>query len=230
MKNLLFCSIFSSFLPCIASAAVIVGKDFQTNGTETLSHTYMVSSTDLINGLTPTASTGTFTNESSGGLPTLTNGSFPSPITRGAAGGFNRSGFATGGNSGGTSVTYTLASASDIGMINVYGGWQDQGRDQQSYTVLYALAATPTVFTTLQIVTFNPTGVGAFPVATRTTISQDDGIGILAANVIALRFDFNTTENGFSGYSEIDVLAVPEPSTALLGCLGLLGLAFRRRR
>lgn len=244
MKTSITLLIAGTLLPGVASAAVVVATGFQNNGTTNLAHTYVVSSTDLLNGLTASASTtypgdaaamppinpGSFTNEGSGGLPVLTNGLF-APITRSPDPNFDRSGFATGGPRGGTSVTYTLAMAASIASIDVYGGWQDGGRDHQSYTVLYALAGAPTIFIPLETVNFNPTvTVGGTPVATKTTISEDT-TGILAANVIALRFDFtNTTQNNYSGYSEIDVFAVPEPSSVLLGGLGLLGLVIRRRR
>ena len=57
----------------------------------------------------------------------------------------------------------------------------------------------------------------------------DNSSPYLAMNVAALRFDFNTTENGYSGYSEIDVFGVqlPEPgSIAIWSLLGVSGLGF----
>jgi hypothetical protein len=41
-----------------SNAAVVVTTDFQTNGTSSLPHTYVPSTTDLINGLAPTSATG----------------------------------------------------------------------------------------------------------------------------------------------------------------------------
>jgi len=212
-----------------AQAAVVIATDSQTNGTNSLPHTYVVSSTDLINGLAPSAQAGTFTQEGTGGTPVLTNGAFPSPITRDGGGPFQFGAFATGGNGGGTSVTYTLGSASNITGIDVYGGWQDGGRDQQSYSVLYSTAIAPATFIPLTTVNFNPGGT-AFPQVTRVSIT--DNAGNLASNVAALRFDFNATENGYSGYAEIDVLGTAVPEPGALGLLGLatIGLAARRRR
>ena len=212
-----------------ASAALVTVTDFQTNGTDTLAHPYSPSSTDLLNGLAATNQAGTFTQEGAGGAGVLTNGLFPSPITRDGGGAFQFSAFATAGNTGGTSLTYLLGSPQDIGSISVYGGWQDSGRDQQSYSIFYSTAAAPGTFLPLTTVDFNP-GATTHPQVTKVSIS--DTTGILASNVAGLRFDFNATENGYSGYSEIDVFAVvPEPgSIGLLGLVMLGAAAGRRRR
>ena len=188
-----------------------------------MNHTYVVSSTAIINGLSSSAFSGDFTRESSGGIAGLTNGIF-APITRDGGGAFDRGGFATGGNDGGTSVTYTFALTS-IASIDVFTGWQDNGRDQQSFTVLGSPDGV--TFTPITTVNFNPRVVGSSPIAIHTYIS--DSTGTLASKVVALRFNFNFTESGYSGYSEIDVFAVPEPSAALLGGLGLFCLLRHRR-
>ena len=212
----------------IAPAALVTVTSSQTNGTNTLPHTYAVSSTDLLNGLTPSNVTGNFTQEGTGGPGVLTDGLFPSPITRDGGGPFQFSAFATGGNSGGTSLTYLLGIPRNIGSIAVYGGWQDSGRDQQSYSVLYSLATAPAVFIPLTTVDFNPPGTTS-PQLSKVTLS--DTTGVLASNVAALRFDFNATENGYSGYSEIDAFAaVPEPGATGLLALAALGASARRRR
>lgn len=227
MKRIVAISLTAVVLTIAARAVPVITTDSQTNGTNSLPHTYVPSSTDLLNGLTPTAQAGTFTQEGTGGVPVLTNGLFPSPITRDAGGAFQFGAFATGGNGGGTSVTYTLALARDIASINVFGGWQDSGRDQQNYSILYSTALAPGTFLPLTTVDFNPPAT-TFPQVTRVTIT--DTTGTLAANVQALRFDFGVTENGYSGYAEIDAVAVPEPGSAVIvvAGLGLVG-GFRRR-
>jgi hypothetical protein len=122
-------------------------------------------------------------------------------------------GSGTGNNNsqGGNFVTYTLpASANGYNITNIMtaGGWNDGGRDQQSYTVKYATSANPTVFIPLAVVSYNPTNPVGYSMnrATLTPVS-----GALANNVVALEFDMTTPagENGFSGYSEIAVFGSP---------------------
>ena len=50
-----------------APAALVTVTDFQTNGTDTLAHPYAVSTTDLLNGIAPTAQPGNFVQEGAGG-------------------------------------------------------------------------------------------------------------------------------------------------------------------
>jgi len=200
-----------------AHAAVLVTSSVQLGS----AHNYTVSSTDLINGLAASASTGDFEREGSAGLTALNNGSFPTFVSANPI-------IASGGDNAGTSVTFTLPTAVSIASIDVYGGWTDPGRDQQHFSVWYAIDSAPATFIFLTTVNFQPSETGGTQ-ATRSSITEDS-TGVLAQDVKALRFDFNVVENGWSGYSEIDVFAVPEPSSALLGCSGLLGLVLLRRR
>ena len=113
------------------------------------------------------------------------------------------------GTSAGQSATYTLGSSASgyiITNIVVYGGWGDAGRDQQAYTIFYSTVAAPTNFVLLASANFNPSNPNAVQSATRATFSSST-TGPLATNVAALMFDFTTPapENGFCGYSEIDV-------------------------
>src|SRR5437764_422752 len=71
-----------------ASAGLTVKSDFQTGpgASGPFTPTYTVDGPNLLAGLTPTASVGDFTTETTGGTGVLTNGSFGSlPIYTGAA-------------------------------------------------------------------------------------------------------------------------------------------------
>ena len=229
--------ISSIVFTAVSSATLTLTQVSTNNGTDTLPNPYTASSTDLLNGLTP-VSTGNFNQEGTGGVSVLTDGLVPSTVSRVQSNptGFQYGSFATGGNTGGTQLIYTLTLAQPIQSITILGGWQDGGRDEQSFSILYATAAAPTTFLPLTTVDYNPTdstpvatGIGGNTHPTLTKITIADTTGILAANVSKIRFDFNATENGYSGYSEIDVQAVPEPSSLAL-LLGGVALAARRRR
>ncbi|MCX6930280.1 MAG: hypothetical protein NT154_44790, partial [Verrucomicrobia bacterium] len=155
---------------------------------------------------------------------TPTGGSQPSVLTDGTFGtiDFNvtglhgwvtciGSGTGVSNAQGGNYVIYTLpASANGYDLTNIVtvGGWNDGGRDQQSYTVKYATAANPTYFIPLAVVSYNPTNPVGYSMdrATITPVS-----GVLASHVVAVQFDMSTPagENGFSGYSEIAVYGSP---------------------
>ena len=190
----------------------------------------MPSTTDLINGLSPSASAGNFTVEESGGLPALTDGSF-GVIDRGATTAARNIRFAVGGSGAGTSVTYTLPTPSNITSIEGIGGWQDNGRDQQAYSLEYSTAAAPATFIPIGSVNFNPTGTAGNPVAVRVRFTDD--AGNLASNVSNFRVNFTQgVENTYTGYAEFDVFGTPVPEPTALGLLaaGAVGLLARRRR
>src|ERR1022692_3868819 len=155
-----------------------------------------------------------------------TGGSLPAVLTDGTFGtiDFSQSGVhawvtcmgsgsvdGSGNLRGGQYVIYTLpasANGYDITNIVTAGGWNDGGRDMQSYTVNYATSANPTYFTPLAMVGYNPTNPVGYSMV-RATITPASGA--LASNVVALEFDMTTPvgENGFSGYSEIGVYGSP---------------------
>jgi hypothetical protein len=163
---------------------------------------------------------------------TATGGSLPPVLTDGTFGtiDFNLTGThswvtcigsGTGVNNsqGGNFVVYTLpasANGYDITNIMTAGGWNDGGRDQQSYTVNYATAANPTYFTPLAVVSYNPNNPVGYSMS-RATIRAASGV--LASNVVALEFDMTSPagENGFSGYSEIAVYGSASATAAPAG-------------
>jgi hypothetical protein len=121
----------------------------------------------------------------------------------------NNSTLATCGPNAGHSITYTLAgspSGYDITNIVVYGGWSDNGRDQQAYTVYYSTIANPTVFNVLSSVSYNPAVGGGVRTTDRVTFSSPTA-SPLAGNVAKVMFDFTSPsgENLYSGYAEIAV-------------------------
>jgi autotransporter-associated beta strand protein len=169
----------------------------------------------LIAGLLPSGTNGNYSLYYAGVVPVLTDGAFgwlnywpnvgssPALVTCGTA-----------GSGAGQSVTYTLTGSPTgytLTNIVVYGGWGDAGRDQQAYTVYYSKISAPTTFIALDTVNYLPSNPAAAQCATRATLTPVNGV--LAANVAAVKFDFTTPagENGYEGYSEIDVLGIPTP-------------------
>lgn len=126
--------------------------------------------------------------------------------------------YVTLGNNGGTLLVYTLpASANGYNLTNitVYGGWANNGRDAQAYTVLYSTVADPASFSYLTNVNYNPTVPGNTASANRAVINDSLG-GVIAANVAAVKFVFTTpqVENGFTGYGAITVGGTAASSVA----------------
>src|SRR5665213_2485955 len=174
----------------------------------------------LIAGQLPsTVGPGNFADEGNGagGVRVLTDGIIGDLIAGGAV-----TNYATCGSSSGlgTFVTYTLtgsASGYNLNSIVTYGGWPDYGRDWQYYTVSYSTAASPTVFQTLGQATFQlpQLRAGAAPNAGRVTWTSANGAP-MASNVAMVKFDFTTPagqENGWQGYSELQVFGVPSSSS-----------------
>ena len=183
---------------------------------------YTVSATDLINGLAPTMHSGNFTSEGGTlGVSALTNGTFVDT---------NAGSFATGDGPAGSGdfVTYFFITT-DISSVIVYGGWRDNGRDAQNFSLEFTSDGGISFGRPILSGLFNPAIGGGITSATRMSVS--DNAGNLANGVNGMRVKFLTIENGFSGYSEIDVNAVPEPSSSfLLGLGSLAPMGIRRRK
>jgi hypothetical protein len=222
------------------AVSVVPDVQFSPDPANSWSPSYVVSATDLVNGAAPSASAGNFALESGGGTPVLTDGAYGT-ITRVPVTGTPEPhpAFATAGNlnASGSSVTYALNTAAsplgyNIRQIDVYGGWNDAGRDQQRYNVLYSTVANPTAFLPLTSVDYQPPNTANVQAATRVRITED-ALANLATGVAAIQFDFTpAVENGHTGYAEIDIIGtpVPEPTSAAVLGLGALGLLARRRR
>ncbi len=120
------------------------------------------------------------------------------------------------GSGAGSLIIYTLppsANGYNLTNITVYGGWANNGRDAQGFTVLYSTVDNPTSFKFLTTVNYNPTVPGNTASANREIINDAMG-GLIAANVAAVEFDFSNpqVENGYTGYSAITVGGTPAAS------------------
>ena len=201
------------------------------NYTDGTSNSYTVSSTDLLQtSVSSVAASGSFTNETTGGDSTpagygvLTDGVIGTDHA-------SRSGIGSG-----SELTYTLNTSIarggyDLSAINIYSSWGDAGRVDPNVMVSYSLITAPTVFIPLTTASFTYNG---FPDPwVESSVVSSSG-GDLLDNVAAVRFDFPNQENGFVGYSELDVLgrgvAGPEPSTYAMILLGAGAMALYLRR
>ena len=176
--------------------------------------TWIITPGSLIAGQSPgSIGAGNFSQYGAGVVAGLTDGSFgwlnywpgigssPTEVTCGTVAG-----------GAGQSVTYTLTGATSgytLTNITVYGGWGDAGRDQQAYTIYYSKVAAPATFIALGSANYNPANPSGVQSATRATFTPVNGV--LATNVAAVKFDFTTPapENGYCGYSEIDLYGMP---------------------
>lgn len=181
-----------------------------------------VSNNDLLQTQLAAASvSGTVAEEGTGGVAALTNGEF-------TAGAGNDAYFTP---TVGASVTFDLdVSANtlgyDITSVRGFGGWNDNGRDRQNYSLYYSVVGS-SEFELLGTVDFD-LDLAAGTASTITSIFDTSLTG-----VDAIRVDFlDPQENGHAGYGEFDVIGiatVPEPSSLLL-LTGAIPLLLRRRR
>ena len=225
-----------------AAIQIVTNNEIGPGGVgSTFTPSYVVSSTDLLNGLMPSAVGGNFAaTEITGGLPVLTDGIYGTITEPGGA--VDRThlifGIAGGGSGTGTFATYSLNLAAsplgyDIDHFDIYGGWNDNGRDQQLFTIAYSRVGDAS-FIDLPLVDFNPIVGANLQSATRVSLFETSPI-VFASGVDEIRFTFSPSpENGYTGYAELDVIGrptVPEPGSAALlaGALGVLGLRQRRR-
>jgi hypothetical protein len=165
------------------------------------------SSTDLLNGLLPSAAVGNFTLETSTGVAALTNGSVQTAYGNQTAESPHAA-YATAGVN--NSVTYALSGIYNITSIVIYGGWNDAGRDQQAYDLLASTDAGVN-FSPVGSIDINPgvQGTDITPVSNRVAFTNDSGPNI-ATGVTHVRLNFLAVENGYTGYTEIDVFGTQQ--------------------
>jgi hypothetical protein len=190
------------------------------------------SSSDILQGRLPSESAGDFQLETSAGVAALTNGTVATFYGNQMASS-DHTAYATAGNGGGSGqfVVYALGGQYNLSSIVVYGGWNDGGRDAQHYDLL--TSTNGTLFNPLTSIDVNPgiQGTDTTPISNRVAFSEN-ALPNLAAGVTHIRLNFLGVENGYTGYTEIDVFGVrvPEPASAALLIAGLLGLVVLRRR
>ena len=132
------------------------------SGTFTPTWTFSTNNS-LIAGQSPSSASGNFSLEAPGrNVSSLTSdGSISLRQISGTSGRTTSTNYVTCGNNDGAGslITYTLTgsvSGYDLTKITVYGGWTDEGRDQQAYTVYYSTVAAPTTFNLLGTVNYLP--------------------------------------------------------------------------
>jgi hypothetical protein len=113
----------------------------------------------------------------------------------------------------------------DLTNITVYGGWGDNGRDQQAYTVYYSKVSASTNFSSLATVDYTPAIANGIQSATRVTLTSSTGV--LASNVAAVKFDFTSpaSENGYCGYAAITMFGTATIAQAVPAALNAWLLA-----
>ena len=137
-----------------APAALVISTANQTAAVP-FTPTWTPATDSLIAGLVPSTALGNFSEEANvrnvnsltlGGSLTINSISSPNSTCS--------TNYVTCGDlyGAGSTVTYTLpvvTNGYNLTNIAVYGGWQDNGRDQQAYTVYYSTVANPAVFIVL---------------------------------------------------------------------------------
>ena len=218
-------------IPVVPSVIITTTNQTGTSTNTVYTPTWtVVTNGSLIAGQPPTTAVGNFSEEVPGRnvYSLTTSNSLALAQIPGTLGFTTSTNYVTCGNGGGAGslLIYSLAGSAtgyDLTNITVYGGWDDNGRDQQAYTVYYSTVAAPTNFIQLSIVNLAPSIANNIPSATRVVLT--DSVGVLATNVIAVKFDFTspTTPNGYCGYAAITVFgaaslppAVPAKLSAAL--------------
>jgi hypothetical protein len=227
--KLLKCKIAVSlaFLPLLifvdsasAQLTVTTANQHGTANTYPFTPTWTPASDSLIAGLAPTTATGNFSLEIPGrSVNSLTSGgSLAINKIAGTSGNTTSTNYVTYGNGSGAGslLIYTLpvsANGYNLTNITIDGGWADNGRDQQAYTILYSTVANPSNFVFLTQVNYNPSVPNSTPSANQVIINDASGV-VIAANVAAVEFVlmFPHVENGYCGIGAITVEGTAAPS------------------
>jgi hypothetical protein len=188
----------------------------------------VVTNGSLIAGQSPSTELGNFSEEEPGrnvnSLTTANN--LGITLINGTSGTTTSTNYVTCGNAygSGSNLVYTLAGSVqgyDLTNLTVYGGWADNGRDQQAYTVYYSTASAPANFILLGSVNYTPSIAAGIQSATRVTLTSSTGV--LATHAAALRFDFTSpaTPNGYCGYAGITLFGTASLAPATPAALSV---------
>jgi hypothetical protein len=215
--------LFSSPFSIPETPSIILTEMNQTgSGSGTFYPTWTdVTNGSLIAGRPPSTATGNFSEEMPGrNVNSLTAGnSLGLSLITGPFGVTSSTNYVTCGNgtgpdgsSAGSAIIYTLPAANNgynLANITVYGGWANNGRDQQAYTIYYSTVAAPKNFISLSAVNYTPLIANNIQSATRVSLTSSTGV--LASNVSEVKFDFTSpaSENGYCGYAAITIFGTP---------------------
>lgn len=182
------------------------------------------SSTDLLTGITPilvNPDTSLYFREESAGPSVLTDGSVSTVYAEGGPAGdvIDHAPYMTAGED--ELVIWDLGGTFNLTEAVVYGGWNDGGRDQ---TFFGFDVSTDGGVNFTQLIAPVANESGTTPISHRIRIF-DDAAAYIATGVTHVRLDPGSVENGYTGYTEVDVFGelVPEPASLFL--LGVASLA-----
>ena len=194
------------------------------------------SSTDLAQGLTEAGGGVSITDndniEESFGVDATTDGSLATVYIESGPGGdaVDHAAYATAPTN--SLLTYNLGGLYDLSQVDIYGGWNDSGRDALSFDL--QVSADDALYTTIASYTKGPDDTGQITVPVTNLYSVvDDGGANIASAVQYVRVSVTDADNGYVGIAEVDVFGtrVPEPtSVALVAFTCLATIASQRRR
>jgi autotransporter-associated beta strand protein len=169
----------------------------------TNTYSFVPATNNVLRGLTPSATANTLATppEGTGSITNLTDGVIVSTGVKATDYPYT---YAVNNN---VVLTYTVGTINDgcfISQINIYSGWGDTGRDNITMaSISYSTVSDPTTFVAIPNSSVNyANGLGN----AKATLTAN--VGLLAANVYAIRFNFGAQENSYVGYRELEVIGV----------------------